>query len=81
MSPTRPELTAEDILAALNRRGVGYVVIGAFAAQRTESAIADTAAGWSRQRFAAESVAGSDGDDIQEILKPSEVVWIARVKR
>jgi hypothetical protein len=32
MSPTRPELSAKDILAALNRRGVRYVVIGAFAA-------------------------------------------------
>jgi len=32
MSPARPELSAEDILAALNRRGVLYVVIGAFAA-------------------------------------------------
>jgi hypothetical protein len=28
----RPELNAEDILAALNRHGVEYVVIGAFAA-------------------------------------------------
>ena len=32
MSPTRPPLSAEDILAALNRRGVRFVVIGAFAA-------------------------------------------------
>jgi hypothetical protein len=28
----RPELSAEDILACLNRHGVDYVVIGAFAA-------------------------------------------------
>jgi len=28
----RPELNAEDILAAMNRHGVEYVVIGAFAA-------------------------------------------------
>jgi hypothetical protein len=27
----RPELSAEDILAVLNRHGVAYVVIGAFA--------------------------------------------------
>lgn len=32
MSPGRPLLSAEDILAALNNRGVRYVVIGAFAA-------------------------------------------------
>lgn len=32
MSPARPDLSAEDILAVLNRRGVRYVVIGAFAA-------------------------------------------------
>lgn len=32
MSPARPPLSAQDILAALNRRGVRYVVIGAFAA-------------------------------------------------
>lgn len=32
MSPTRPDLSAEDILAALNHQGVRYVVIGAFAA-------------------------------------------------
>ena len=32
MSPRRPRLSAEDILAALNRQGVHYVVIGAFAA-------------------------------------------------
>jgi hypothetical protein len=32
VSPRRPQLSAEDILAALNRRGVHYVVIGAFAA-------------------------------------------------
>ena len=32
MSSTRPELGAKDILAALDRRGVRYVVIGAFAA-------------------------------------------------
>lgn len=29
---TRPDLAAHDILAALNRHGVDYVVIGAFAA-------------------------------------------------
>jgi hypothetical protein len=29
---TRPELSAEDILAVLNRHRVDYVVIGAFAA-------------------------------------------------
>ena len=28
----RPELEAEDILAALNQHGVEYVIIGAFAA-------------------------------------------------
>jgi len=32
LNPARPELSAEDILAALNARGVRYVVIGAFAA-------------------------------------------------
>jgi len=32
MSPARPPLSAQDILAALNRRAVRYVVIGAFAA-------------------------------------------------
>ncbi len=32
MSPARPDLSAEDILAVLNRRGVRYVLIGAFAA-------------------------------------------------
>lgn len=32
MSPQRRELSAEDILAALNTRGVRYVVIGAFSA-------------------------------------------------
>jgi len=32
MSPARPNLSAEDIFAVLNRRGVRYVVIGAFAA-------------------------------------------------
>lgn len=32
MSPARPDLSAEDILAVLKRRGVRYVVIGAFAA-------------------------------------------------
>jgi hypothetical protein len=32
VSPRRPQLSAEDILAALNNRGVRYVVIGAFAA-------------------------------------------------
>jgi hypothetical protein len=31
VSAQRPELSAEDILAALNGRGVQYVVIGAFA--------------------------------------------------
>jgi hypothetical protein len=32
MSLTRPELSAEDIRAALNRQGVRYIFIGAFAA-------------------------------------------------
>jgi hypothetical protein len=32
MSPRRSELSAEDILAAFNRHGVRYLVIGAFAA-------------------------------------------------
>lgn len=32
MSPRRPQLSAEDILAALNTREVRYVLIGAFAA-------------------------------------------------
>lgn len=32
MTSPRPDLSAEDILAALNRRKVRYVVIGAFAA-------------------------------------------------
>ena len=32
MTPQRRQLSAEDILAALNGRGVRYVVIGAFAA-------------------------------------------------
>lgn len=32
MTSARPDLSAEDILAVLNRRGVNYVVIGAFAA-------------------------------------------------
>jgi hypothetical protein len=32
VSAKRPELSAKDILAALNRRGVVYLVIGAFAA-------------------------------------------------
>ena len=32
MSPARPDLSAESILAVFNRRGVRYVVIGAFAA-------------------------------------------------
>lgn len=32
MSPVGPSLSAEDILAVLNRQGVRYVVIGAFAA-------------------------------------------------
>jgi hypothetical protein len=32
VSLARPPLSAQDILAALNRRGVRYVVIGAFAA-------------------------------------------------
>jgi hypothetical protein len=31
VSVQRPDLSAEDILAALNGRGVQYVVIGAFA--------------------------------------------------
>ena len=32
MSAQRPRLSAEDILAAFNARGVRYVLIGAFAA-------------------------------------------------
>lgn len=32
MTPARPELSAEEILAVLNRHQVRYVVIGAFAA-------------------------------------------------